>query len=143
MYKLFKEEGKLKEMPEELDLAFLSEYDKLKERREHLSSLKVYDIEKDDWKDYLNHGVFREDQFVLEETNSHALKFEPFDKPQFLARPAKPSLKDKIENEQPFQKHKELAEIIEWFANNVKVPGTQWNKLLSEINNALQSSKMK
>ncbi len=38
---------------------------------------------------------------------------------------------------QEFEKHKELASIIEWFANNVPCPGTPWNKLLHEINTAL------
>lgn len=39
-----------------------------------------------------------------------------------------------------FEKYPELSSIIEWFANNIKVPGTEWNKLLSEINKALSPS---
>lgn len=41
---------------------------------------------------------------------------------------------------QPFEKFPELAKIIEWFANNVSVPGTEWNKLIHEINRALSAS---
>ena len=51
-------------------------------------------------------------------------------------RPATPS---SIEQQagQPFESFPELAKIIEWFANNVKVPGNKWNELLRQINKAI------
>ena len=39
----------------------------------------------------------------------------------------------------PFENFPELVKSIEWFANNVRCPGTEWNKLLREINNALSA----
>jgi len=36
-----------------------------------------------------------------------------------------------------FEKYPELSKEIEWFANNVGVPGSHWNNLLHQINNAL------
>jgi hypothetical protein len=38
---------------------------------------------------------------------------------------------------QPFERHTELAATIEWFANNVPVPGSKWNELLRNINLAV------
>lgn len=45
-----------------------------------------------------------------------------------------------MSDKQPFEAHPELANIIEWFANNVPCPGTEWNKLLREINGAVAPS---
>lgn len=38
---------------------------------------------------------------------------------------------------QEFEKYPKLAATIEWYANNVGVPGSKWNELLREINEAL------
>jgi hypothetical protein len=38
---------------------------------------------------------------------------------------------------QNFERHPELANIIQWFANNVSCPGTEWNELLRQINAAI------
>lgn len=45
-------------------------------------------------------------------------------------------------SKQEFERFPELAKTIEWFAANVGCPGTEWNKLLREINNALLLSKV-
>lgn len=42
---------------------------------------------------------------------------------------------------QPFEKFPELAKTIEWFANNVPVPCTQWNNLLRGINEAIAGAQ--
>lgn len=41
---------------------------------------------------------------------------------------------------QEFENYPKLASQIQWFANYVKVPGSRWNSLLSEINKALSST---
>lgn len=103
-YKLYKQEGKLKEQPAvekpDVKIIHFSDYQQAIEDYDyHLSSLKEYIIEPGDWKEFGEEAEVKEGEFVIKEINSHALKFEPFDKPEYAAHPVqKPSAKEKIED---------------------------------------------
>lgn len=122
MYKLYKKEGKLKEIGlSKTDFVNYSDY----AYQQHLSSLKECIIEPSDWKDYTEGAEVKEfvleKQWRLDETwvkcnDEHYDPSHPRCRTIAKPQPAKPA-KDKIEDDvMPWDKKKFTQEEMDLFA---------------------------
>lgn len=110
----------------------------IQQYKDHLTALPRYPIQGvNPWKDG---DMVRESEVRFVMCNCGIGHECPYQSDKWLT-PCKLAIPVKAkENEkdiQPFERFPDLASTIEWFANNVQCPGTQWNKLLNEINKAL------